>query len=66
MQSSAFGKLTGPILAAQYAQGIDLHAIVINTARCDSAGVHWVAFVIDHNNKSIEIFDSTGQYEQEL
>lgn len=40
--------------------------IVINTASCDSAGVHWVALCIDHRNCTVELFDSTGEYKKEL
>jgi hypothetical protein len=43
-----------------YAEGVDFVGIVINTANCDDAGVHWVAFCIDHVNSTVEVFDSTG------
>ena len=49
-----------------YAEGADFVGIILNTSNCDAAGVHWVAFCVDHNNRTIEIFDSTGEYRQEL
>ena len=49
-----------------YALGIDLLAIIVNTSNCDEGGKHWVAFVISHESKTVEIFDSTGQYTTEL
>lgn len=66
LEGSAFGKLTGPRLSAMHAEGVDFLGIVVNTADCSSGGVHWVAFAIDHILRTIEIFDSTGEYRREL
>ena len=59
-------KLTGPRIAAMHAEGVDFLGIVVNTASCDAGGVHWVAFCIDNVQRTVEIFDSTGEYRQEL
>jgi len=58
--------LTGPTLANMYALGADMLCIILNTANCDQSGTHWVSFVIDIQNSSLELFDSTGEYSQEL
>ncbi len=49
-----------------YAEGVDFLGIVINTASCDGAGVHWVALCVDHRDCTVELFDSTGEYKREL
>lgn len=35
-------------------------AIIINTCGCDQGGQHWVAVVVSHVDRTVEIFDSTG------
>lgn len=49
-----------------HAEGVDFLGIVLNTASCSSGGVHWVAFAVDHVSRTIELFDSTGEYRREL
>lgn len=49
-----------------FAQGTDLICSIVNTARCSDSGQHWVAFVISHKSRTVEIFDSTGEYREEL
>lgn len=38
----------------------DISALVFNTDDSSESGQHWLAFLIDHKNKSIEYFDSVG------
>ncbi len=49
-----------------YADGVDLVASIINTAKCSDSGQHWVAVVLSHTTRTVEVFDSTGEYKEEL
>ena len=64
--SSEFGKLSGNGLMRMYMDGFDLVAIILNTSRCHESGEHWIPFVVSHKSASIEILDSTGDYDREM
>ncbi len=47
-------------------QGIDIAAAVLNTDKCDSGGMHWVALVINIKKREILLFNSVGEYKKDL
>ena len=66
MKGSEFGRLERCSLDDLYQAGYNKLAVVLNTERCNSSGKHWISFYVDFYGHSVEVFNSTDEYVEEI